>query len=98
MAHAERHKARVASRYGAPMGRPDDGINPADPDSPRFYMRRVRLDAGGYDRGGAYWGFGESLFEIESDCGGVSMFRRAASREAMRAAIRADYPGARFFR
>lgn len=34
----------------------------ADP-APRFYLRRVRLDSGGYDSGGSYWGHGGALFE-----------------------------------
>jgi hypothetical protein len=45
---------RAGSRRGAPMGRPDVG------DAPRGYtpmrLRRVPLDASGYDGGGAYWG------------------------------------------
>lgn len=29
----------------------------------RFHLRQVRLDSGGYDPGGAYWGHGGTLFE-----------------------------------
>ena len=46
----------VDTRYGAPMGRSGQK---GDPDwYYRFSLRRVRLDAGGYDSGGAYWGHG----------------------------------------
>jgi hypothetical protein len=33
---------------------------------PRFHLRRVRLDSGGYDPGGAYWGTGGTLFEAST--------------------------------
>lgn len=38
---------------GAPMGRYDTGVKPANE---RIYDRHVPLNSGGYDRGGAYWG------------------------------------------
>lgn len=44
---------RVISTYGAPMGRPS---RLTDGPSEKLYLRRVILDAGGYDKGGAYWG------------------------------------------
>lgn len=43
----------VISAYGAPMGRPS---RLTDEPSEKLYLRRVILDAGGYDKGGAYWG------------------------------------------
>jgi hypothetical protein len=33
----------------------------------RFHLRKVRLDSGGYDTGGAYWGHGGELYEAWSD-------------------------------
>jgi len=53
--------------------------------------------SGGYDRGGAYWGYGDPLFYVE-DQDGNSQFLRAASRAAAKALISADWPDARFFR
>jgi hypothetical protein len=55
----------VASPYGAPMGR--SILNPSGPlpeKSVRLY--RVRLDRGGYDDGGAYWGIGQPVYCAES--------------------------------
>lgn len=90
----------VSTRYGAPMGRRNfsDG-SPAD--LPRkFWLRRVRLDSGGYDNGGAYWGHGAPLYyaETESVDGEVVRYFRASDREAAKAAIRAEFPNATFFR
>lgn len=61
----------VSSRYGAPMGRRDSPS--LETCVPRFVrLQRVRLDAGGYDSGGAYWGLrrpGKSLFVAEDGDG-----------------------------
>lgn len=35
----------------------------------RFHLRKVRLDSGGYDQGGAYWGAGGELFEAWNGAG-----------------------------
>ena len=50
----------VNARYGAPMGRPAQGAG-ADPMTP-FELRRIRINNGGYDDGGAYWGTGQPLY------------------------------------
>ena len=47
---------KAYSQYGASMGRPDC-INEADT-VVKILLERVRLDSGGYDLGGAYWGHG----------------------------------------
>lgn len=54
----------VGTRYGAPMGRREYGTNP-EPKSVRLF--RVRLDSGGYDDGGAYWGGGQALWCATDD-------------------------------
>jgi len=85
----------MGNRYGAPMGRhtgPDYLATEAGP----LYLRRIRLDRGGYDAGGAYWGLGEPLYYVEDQDGNAKFFR-ARSRDAAKAAIRADWPGARFY-
>lgn len=71
----------VSGRYGAPMGRhtaPDLDISPR---SVRLFA--VRLDSGGYDDGGAYWGLrppGTRLWcAIDKD--GDMQFTDAATRE-----------------
>lgn len=60
----------VGSRYGAPMGRADDGKPAAT-----ATLRRVGLDAAGYDTGGAYWGLGDPLWQW--DDGSASGYFRA---------------------
>jgi hypothetical protein len=100
----------VSGRYGAPMGRAnvagyenregdwvDITVNEA---AHPMHLVRVRLDAGGYDGGGAYWGHGvggERLygFAFSNDiCG----FVWAKDREAAKEAVRDIHPLARFYR
>jgi hypothetical protein len=78
----------VSSRYGAPMGRSESGY--LETDEPRFVrLFRVRIDAGGYDDGGAYWGIGEPIYcAIDDD--GNRQFVRAPSRT--RAALALGIP------
>lgn len=67
--------------YGAPIGRKADGyIETNLPHSVRLF--RVRLSAGGYDDGGAYWGvrrYGQSLW-CAIDVDGNRQFVDAPSR------------------
>lgn len=53
------------SRRGADMGRTSlvPAVNVA---SLRFHLVRLRLDSGGYDAGGAYWGHGKPLYRAVS--------------------------------
>lgn len=70
--------SNVSGRYGAPMGR----YSAPDLDTTRGTVRlfKVRLDSGGYDDGGAYWGLGERLWcAIDRD--GNMQFTRAPTRE-----------------
>lgn len=96
----------VSTKYGAPMGRMD---RPGDTGAPlKFRIFRVRLDAGGYDNGGAYWGHGQPLYCAEADpvwgesidmeCDGARLFIRADSRKQAKLIVLDDYPNARFFR
>ena len=59
----ERIICPVECRRGAPMGRSDVILPPGSEKetSERIYDRRVPLDSGGYDKGGAYWGVGAEL-------------------------------------
>lgn len=60
---------KVNGRYGAPMGRgnveecsittDENGLETFEPG--KTFDRRVELDGGGYDAGGAYWGRGTEL-------------------------------------
>lgn len=83
----------VSSLRGAPMGRADLH----EPPQSKVRLFRVRLDAGGYDDGGAYWGLGPPLYCATDDYG-FRMFTRAASREAAKREVLADNPGVTFWR
>lgn len=64
----------VSSRYGAPMGRSESPLGHS-----RVRLFRVRINRGGYDDGGAYWGIGKPLYCAECAEGG-RRFIRADSR------------------
>lgn len=87
----------VDCRYGAPMGRGRSGEG-LRPEAGRIHLRRIRLDAGGYDAGGAYWGGGQTLWYVE-DGDGNSEFFRAINRHVAKRIVR-DQLGvaARFYR
>jgi hypothetical protein len=105
---------KVNCQYGAPMGRgeripSDDSIlgRAYDPtptmlkamaEPRKFSLQRIRLDSGGYDSGGAYWGYGTPLYWYQSVDGQAEGFLRATSREKAKAEIRKSYPSAKFFR
>jgi hypothetical protein len=84
---------------GAALGRGPEIRADADFDG-KVTLRRIRLH-GDYDSLGTYWGQGEPLYwyvavgeegyELEGEL-------RAGSRDDAKAAIRAKYPKARFYR
>ena len=79
---------------GASMGRQS---NIATPEAPvRFRMERISLDSGGYDNGGAYWGWGDPLYFAYAE--GNSMFVRGASREAAKFHVIQKFPLATFYK
>jgi hypothetical protein len=69
-------ESKVSSKYGAPMGRGHS----VEPLLGKVRMRLVKLDTGGYDKGGAYWGTGAPLYYAEGDEAGY-VYVRGASRE-----------------
>ena len=79
---------QVSRSYGSPMGRREDGY--LETRIKRFVrLFRVRINSGGYDDGGAYWGIGEPLYcAIDGD--GNRKFIRAQSR--FMAAVKLDIP------
>lgn len=85
----------VSSRYGAPMGRRSFPYLATE--AGRLHLQRVPINSGGYDRGGAYWGLGAPLWCVMDQDGNTQYFR-AASRDAAKAQILAEWQGARFFR
>lgn len=75
----------VGSIYGAPMGRRESSERPTEPRT--VSIQRVRINAGGYDAGGAYWGTGAPLYVAWAD-NGYRQFVRAASRDEAADALR----------
>jgi hypothetical protein len=68
----------VSCKYGAPMGRTEFYNNPTG----RVTTFRVRINSGGYDRGGAYWGIDDPLYcqcEV-NEAMGFRLFTRAKSK------------------
>lgn len=71
---------RVDAGLGAPMGRFSQPLNRDG----KWKADRIRIDTGGYDKGGAYWGLrrpGESLYAVQDGMGNVA-FVDATSKKA----------------
>jgi hypothetical protein len=64
----------------------------------KFTLQRVRLNSGGYDSSGSYWGHGQRLYWFTSDDGSREGTCRAADRDGAKAHIRQTTPDARFYR
>lgn len=77
-------EAKVSSQYGAPMGRRAVYSRDHGP----LHCVKVKIDAGGYDRGGAYWGAGEPLWCVWDDSGEVECYLRAPDRKAAKHAFK----------
>lgn len=81
---------------GSQMGRRS---SPSQATSQKFHLRQERLDSGGYDSGGAYWGIGYTpLFYASSVDGEIEFFHRAKDRNEAKKIVTEKFPGARFFR
>lgn len=90
-----RELSNVSSKYGAPMGRAE--ALPEDLSEPiKVSLARVRIDRGGYDSGGAYWGLGAPLYRATSDDDAVDLFVRGASKELAQQLVLNKVPGAYF--
>ena len=68
-----------------------------DPTAGRVTLRRVPINAGGYDAGGAYWGLGAPLYWAAQE-NGASLYLRAGSREGAKGKLRAKFGALRFLR
>lgn len=80
--------SKVNGRYGAPMGRRNTGHAPIDgPKSVRLF--KVRIDSGGYDDGGAYWGHGQPIY-CATD--GADYFATVRADSRLRAIVDLDLP------
>ena len=85
---------KAYSQYGASMGRPDH-IAEAETVA-KIHLERVRLNSGGYDPGGAYWGHGAPLYVAW--CDGQEMFFRARDRREAKEIARGVFKNAKFYR
>lgn len=84
-------------KYGAPMGRQSWNDNHGEYIG-KMYLKRIPLNSGGYDSGGAYWGTGMPLYGYAAYDDSINGFVRAYNREDAKARVKAKYPGAVFFR
>lgn len=84
---------KAYSMYGASMGRRSDELIPG-----RIHLSKVKLDSGGYDPGGAYWGSGPPALWVAEDEEGNVMYFRAYDRAAAKLHVLKSCPGCRFFR
>ena len=81
---------------GAALGRAT--IHEAEPDEDlKLVLRRVRLDSGGYDPNGTYFGIGAPLYWYANEEGSVDAVVRAQCRNEAKKKVRAHYPKARFY-
>lgn len=90
--------SNVDCRFGAPMGRA--GAHAGDDPHCRIKVKLVRIDSGGYDDGGAYWGLGTPLWqatgvdEFEGERAEIVDYMRAPSKGAAVAAWAEEWPNA----
>jgi hypothetical protein len=65
---------------------------------PLLFLRKVPVNPGGYDPGGAYWGLGDPLWCAWSDNPDLIVYIRASRRFTAKALIKKYYPSVRFYR
>lgn len=84
-------------KRGAALGRYDKHA----PDrfvAVKLRVSLVRIDSGGYDPNGTYFGSGEPLYWYRDASGAIDVMRRAPDRDECKRLIRFRYPKASFFR
>jgi len=85
------------AKRGAALGRV--AIDDAGRDfAGKLVLRRVHLDAGGYDGNGTYFGDGEPLYWFADADGMIDRMLRAKDRAEAKRKILAIHPKARFYR
>jgi hypothetical protein len=76
------------------MGRYSDPAQPAP--GVKFHLYNIPLDSGGYDSGGAYWGFGRRVYRAESET--LTFHTRAKDRAEAKRLTSEHFTGATFYR
>lgn len=99
---------KVNARYGAPMGRTEYHPQREDSDVQKLNLAQVRINNGGYDTGGAYWGTGQTLYvawadsdyieAADKETSPVEIYTRANSREQAKTNLLKVYPFIKFKR
>lgn len=85
---------------GAALGRPT--VADGEPEG-KMTLRRIRLDSGGYDPNGTYFGAVDLRYDVFplywcADAGGnVDRMLRAPNREDAKRQVRELYPDAKFY-
>lgn len=74
--------AAVNCRYGSPLGRVSWCKAGTSPKPSDIRSQRIRLDSGGYDEGGAYWGHGSPMYYVTDVGETFEFFARERSRGA----------------
>jgi hypothetical protein len=83
-------------KRGAAMGR--GARHAADKEAPvKLTLRHIRLNSGGYDRNGTYFGIGQRLYWYANEAGDIDAMLRADDRWDAKSKIRNLYPYARFY-
>lgn len=86
----------VSVRFGAPMGRAPS--EPLADNIDACWLFQVRLDSGGYDAGGAYWGVGQKLWVCLDNDRVPIKFLRAPKRSTAVALLKGIFPSIGFRR
>lgn len=88
----------ACDQYGSSMGRRDYGKYYNKPI--KVHLNHIRLDRGGYDKGGAYWGIGERLYLCAADIDDLEViyfFFRAKNRYEAKKIVEKTIPLATFY-
>jgi len=92
-------EAREAEHVAAQLAKIDAELGALNLAAPlKFTLQRVRLDSGGYDPQGAYWGAGQPLYWAADESGEIELTFRAEDRDDAKAYLRGEYAGAMFYR
>jgi len=82
-------------KRGAALGRFPIHLEDKAVFSERLYLTRIRLDAGGYDKNGTYWGHGRALYWCANKDNTVDFCFRAEGHEGAKAVVLGMYPKAK---
>lgn len=85
-------------KRGAALGRATINKSEIETFNTPLTLRRVRLDSGGYDSNGTYFGIGQPLFWCASNDGTVDMTFRAANRNEAKSIMLRKCHQAKFYR